>query len=769
MFNTKYFQLLNYSIFSAFIFMVSLSPLSAQVNVSCFAGTGGDGNISGYSQCESPTLKYPAGIVQDASGTIYIADSGNHKIRKISSSGILSTVAGSGTTGSADGIGTAASFWGPTGIAIDQDNNLIIADAGNNKIRKITPAGVVSTIAGSGTTGTADGAAASATFFNPTNVCIDKDGNIFISDNINHTIRKLTPSGIVSTFAGTGTSGFTDGAANIATFGRPRGLAFDKNGNLFVADEYYNQIRKITPLGIVTTFAGSKSSASVDGTGTAASFYNPFGITFDAAENLYVAERTSSNIRKITPAGVVTTLAGISNITAKDGAKNIGGFNSPYDLIIDASGNILVADNYNNKIKKLNPAGVVSTFAGSGLPGSLDGDISSANLITSFYGLKSIVADEQGNLYVSDQLSNVIKKITPMGITTTFAGTGERGDELGNRLTAKFIGPSGLTRDQHGNLFVIDAYNYKIKKITPAGIVTTVAGSGVAGSDDGQGAAASFKYCTHLTVDSSGNLYVVDTDNRKIRKISPTGYVTTLAGTGLSGDTDGPGNVATFRYISGIAVDANGNLFVTDIWNAKIKKITPAGVVSTFTGSGASGNFDGIGPEVSFNGTSAIKIAKSGMMYIVERGQHTIRTITPEGLVTTIAGNGVRGDIDAEGLNAGFADPEDLAVDNDGNIYVTDVGNNKIRKISTSSVSTSISTNSFTNSDIVVYPNPVKNNLHVLDDSFETAQIMNSAGEIILSVKITDNTIDVSSLSSGLYFINLTNAKGTVGKKFIKD
>jgi sugar lactone lactonase YvrE len=315
---------------------------------------------------------------------------------------IVTTFAGS-SSGNADGTGTAAQFSGPYGVTFDIAGNLFVSDtASNNRIRKITSAGVVTTFAGS-SYGSADGTGTAAQFANPYGVTFDSAGNLFVADYSNHRIRKITSAGAVTTFAGS-SSGYSDGTGTAAQFNGPIGINIDSAGNLFVADFNNNRIRKITSAGVVTTFAGS-SSGSADGTGTAAQFANPYGVTFDSAGNLFVADYSNHRIRKITSAEVVTTFAGSSSGSA-DGTGTAAQFNTPGGITFDSAGNLLVADVGNHRIRKITSAGVVTTAAGSS-SGYSDGLGTAAQ----FNGPRGIAVDSAGNLFLSDESNFRIRKI----------------------------------------------------------------------------------------------------------------------------------------------------------------------------------------------------------------------------------------------------------------------------------------------------------------------------------------------------------------------
>ncbi|MCF6169153.1 MAG: IPT/TIG domain-containing protein [Lutibacter sp.] len=315
--------------------------------VTTFAGN----DITGDTDGTSTEAKFalPTDVAIDSQDNLYIADRSNHKIRKITPSGVVTTLAGS-TRGFADGIGSTAQFYYPTGIAIGNQGNIYVIDKQNSKVRKITPSGVVTTLAGS-SYGYADGTGTNAQFSNPTGIAIDNENNIYVADQNNHKIRKITPSGVVSTFAGS-TSGFADGIGVDAQFNRPTGLTIDSQDNIYITDINNHRIRKITPNGEVTTLAGNDTSGSVNGTGVTAQFNRPIGLTIDYQNNIYIADSENNRIRKIAPGGVVTTLAGNTQ-GFLDGDGSTAQFEYPTGLTIDSQGNIYVADRNNHKIRKI--------------------------------------------------------------------------------------------------------------------------------------------------------------------------------------------------------------------------------------------------------------------------------------------------------------------------------------------------------------------------------------------------------------------------------
>ncbi|MCX6874734.1 MAG: choice-of-anchor D domain-containing protein, partial [Verrucomicrobia bacterium] len=629
-------------------------------------------------------FNHPGGVAVDGSGNLYVADNGNNTIRKVTSAGVVTTFAGSpGQWGDVDGTGSAARFSYPNGIAVDGNGNLYVANTWSHTIRKVTPAGMVTTLAGRpGYYGSVDDTGNAARFNQPEGIAVDGSGNLYVADTSNHTIRKVTPSGEVTTLAGSpGQWGYVDGTGSDARFFCPTGIAVDGGGSLYVADKFNNTIRKVTPSGEVTTLAGSPHhEGSADGTGSAARFSDPYGIAVDSSGNLYVADYANDTIRKVTAAGVVTTLAGSPlQEGSADGTGGAARFFSPLGIAVDGSGNLYVADEWNHTLRKITPAGLVTTLAGSsGYSGSADGTGSAAR----YSNPAGISAEGSGNLYVADGSNNTIRKITASGVVTTLAGSpGQWGHVDGTGSAARFLSPEGIAVDGSGNLYVADWGTCTIRKVTPAGMVTTLAGSHEqVGSADGAGGVATFYYPKGIAVDTSGNLYVADYYNCTIRKVTPSGVVTTLAGSpGRGACADGTGSAARFYYPSGIAVDDSGNLYVVEL-GCTIRKVTPSGVVTTLAGSfNQSGSADGTGNAARFMKPEGIAGDGRGNLYVADTGNHTIRKVTPSGLVTTIGGRAGQGSgNDGIGTAARFSHPEGITVTTSGLIYVADTENNRI-------------------------------------------------------------------------------------------
>lgn len=327
----------------------------------------------------------------------------------------FATLAGqAGTKGSADGVGVKAQFNVPSAVALDGLGNLYVADTANNTIRKISTDGSVITLAGlAGGSGSIDGSSSSARFLAPFGLAADNAGNVYVADTVNNTIRKITPNGVVSTLAGLAKyPGNADGTGDKARFRNPWGVAVDSAGNVYVADSSNCTIRKITPNGAAGTMAGlAGSHGSADGIGSNARFWNPQGVAVDSAGNVYVADSNNNTIRKITPNGMVITLAGLAGSSGSaDGTGSTARFSSPQGLAVDSAGNVYVADTDNSAIRKITPAGLVSTVAGQ--PGSPTGFADGAGSSARFFHPNNVAVDRAGNIYVVDTGNHTVRQGT---------------------------------------------------------------------------------------------------------------------------------------------------------------------------------------------------------------------------------------------------------------------------------------------------------------------------------------------------------------------
>lgn len=337
---------------------------------------------------------------------------------------------------------------------------------------------------------------------------------------------------------------------------------------------------------------------------------------------------------------------------------------------------VLAVGGFRPLVGAQSPDRIVVTLAGSDEDGPGDGTGATAR----FAAPSGITLDRASVAYVVD--GNRIRRISPTGDVTTIAGTDEPGFADGPLMAARFDTPLGIAVDGAGTLYIADTANHRIRTISPAGIVTTLAGSGLPGSADGAGAGAQFNAPYDVAVDAAGMVYVADALNHRIRRISPEGVVTTLAGDPASepesGYVDGPGAVARFSFPNGIAIDAAGTLYVADTYNARIRAISPSGEVRTVAGSGEDGDLDGPAVAARFADPAAIAVASDGALYVVDKS-HRVRLISPDGLVSTLAGSGAPGFAGGPAATAQFDYPEGLAVNDAGAVYIADTGNRRIR------------------------------------------------------------------------------------------
>lgn len=663
------------------------------------AGTPSTGSADG--PADDARFWSPQGVATDAAGNLYVADTWNQTIRRIAPDGTVTTLAGrAGFRGSADGSGTDARFDNPSGIATDMMGNVYVADYGGDvyhadyggcTIRKITPAGVVTTLAGlAGSAGSDDGIGSAARFNHPTGVAVDAAGNVYVADFLNDTIRRITPDGVVTTLAGlAGNSGSLDDTGSAARFWLPRGLAVNAAGNVYVADAGNATIRKIAPGGVVTTLAGTAGGhvaygTTGDGTGSEARFMYVASVATDLAGNVYVADGQMNNVRRITPDGVVTTLAGgtVETAGSADGTGCDARFDGPYGVTVDAAGNVNVADTLNHAIRRISANGVVTTLAGPrGNNGAVDGTGPAAR----FWLPTGIAIDGTGTVYISDAGNCTIRKITAAGSVTTVAGSPRAtGYVDGIGSDARFNGLAGLAVDTAGNVYVADSSNWAIRKITPAGTVATLLNSHgfVVGDWNPAGVA----------VDGAGNLYFTH-ENSTIWKVTPAGEMTSLAGFSYSfGSADGVGAAARFNWPEGVTVDGSGTLYVADTHNHTIRKVTLEGVVTTLAGrAGNPGSADGVGNLARFRFPTGVALDSAGNVYVADTGNNLIRRVTAGGMVTTLGGVApiyLAGDIvvrgagstDGTGSAARFNAPYYIAIDASGAVYVTDADNNTVRK-----------------------------------------------------------------------------------------
>jgi trimeric autotransporter adhesin len=440
---------------------------------------------------------------------------------------------------------------------------------------------------------------------------------------------------------------------------------------------------------VIATVAGNgKEGFSGDG-GKAISAQLGFttDIAVDSAGNLYIASLSHHRIRKVTPAGIITTIAGngVPGCSGDGGKAMSAQLHSPDGVAVDLKGNIYIADLSNYRIRKVTPDGAIATVAGNGADDS--GKATSARLRLPH----GVTVDSAGNLYIADTGYNRIRKVTPAGVITIIAGDGLGGfyGDGGKAASAKLDCPDNVAVDSAGNLYIADTDNHRIRKITPSGAIATVAGNGTIGfsGDGGQAASAQLNFPSGVAVDSAGSLYIADSWNHRIRKITPAGVITTIAGKGAFGYS-GDGGQATSAQLNvprGVAVDSIGNLYIADSWNHRIRKVTPAGAIVTVAGNGKEG-FGGDGGQAAsaqLNLPFGVALDVAGNLYIADYGNNRVRKVTPAGVISSFAGDGT-GNYGGDGgkaASAHLSGPYGIAVDSAGNLYIADANNHRIRKV----------------------------------------------------------------------------------------
>ena len=616
----------------------------------------------------SANLNLPYSVAVDSVGNVYIADTNNHKIRKIDSSGIMTTIAGTGTSGylatQDGGAATSAQLNNPEGVAVDSAGNVYIGDYGNHRIRKVDSSGIISTFAGTGTAGyvaTQDGGPATAARLNyPKALAVDSAGNVYIADSKNHRIRKINSSGIISSIAGTGILGYVatqdGGAATAAQLNFPRGVAVDSAGNVYIGDSNNNRVRKVDSSGIISTFAG---------TGTAG----------------YVA-------------------------TQDGGPATAAQLNGPYELAVDSAGNVYIADTVNNRIRKVNSSGIITTFAGIAGNGGFSGDGGLATAAL-FNGILGVAVDSAGNVYIADSGNKRVRmvlgpgspanngNITTIAATITIADTvGYSGDGI-LATSSKLNNPYGVAVDSAGNVYIADTLNSLIRKITADGKINIFAGLGYDGYNNPISIIANSTPIFNpygMALYSDGSLYFSDNRNYIIRKITADGKISNFAGTAEKSGFAGDGNPASFNAkfnsASGVAIDSAGNVYIGDTLNNRIRKIdSNSGLISTIAGTGVAGyaaSQDGkAATSAKLNNPRGVAVDSAGNVYIGDSGNNMIRKVDSSGIITTIAGTGTAGFSGDGGAPtaAQLNGPFGVAVDSAGNVYIADYGNSRIRMI----------------------------------------------------------------------------------------
>ncbi len=748
--------------------------LNAQI-ITTFAGNNSYAFAGDGGQATAAVLNTPTGVAVDGAGNIYIADQGNSRIRKINTSGIITTYAGNGTAGfSGDGgQATDAKLNLPSAVAIDAAGNLYIADFSNNRIRKVAVSGIITTIAGNGIVGyLGDGAPATVgEMTNPTGVAVDAGGNVYIADKGNNRIRKVNTSGIMTTVAGNGAAGFSgDGsAATNARLHQPKGVAVDVLGNMYIADEINSCVRIVNPTGIIYTFAG-KDTAGFSGDGgpaTLAKISNPVAVTTDATGNVFLTDQVNYRIREINTSGIINTVAGNGSpgFSGDGGPATAGEIFMAVGTAVDAAGNLYIADQSNNRIRKVTTSGIISTIAGCSLTSIGDGGPATAGQLMK---PQDVAFDAAGNVYIADVMDNRIRKVSTSGIITTFAGNGVAAfsGDGGPATAASLNYPNSLAVDGAGNLIITDNLNFRIRVVNTAGIISTYAGTGsYPYNGDGGPATAANMDPVGVAVDGSGNIYISDRANLRIRKVNTSGIISTIAGTGYFGHSaDGipATNAGLDNNLFGIASDVAGNVYIAENGNHKIRKIDIAGTITTVAGNGTGGYGGDGGPatDASLNYPQSISVDAYGNLLICDWNQY-VRAVDVSGMISTLAGNGTYGYSGDGGpaTAAAFWGAIGARVNSAGNVYVADHGNRVIRKISGPYVLPVVNAKDISTA-INIFPNPSTGTLTVsATDKIQKIAITNSLGQTVFFKEYDRQSvnINIAGFPTGLYVVKVND------------
>lgn len=590
--------------------------------VSTFAGTGGAGYSGDGGPATAALLSGPQGLALDPAGNLLVADTQNYRIRRVSASGNITTIAGFGISAhhGDGGIATFAGFSSPVGVAADQAGNLFVCDSGANRVRKINAAGVISTVAGGGSAIPGDGGDATAVqLIGPMGVASDQIGNLYFTEFEGNRVRKVTPAGVISTVAGTGVGGFSGdgGFGHLGQVRAPAGLAIGFDGSLFIADSGNHRIRRVLQTGTISTVAGGGTQALAGDGGSAlqAQLSTPISVA-TAGDALFVGESRGYRIRRVTGGGTISTVAGNGSPTfAGDGGPaNAAQLLRPEGLASAGNGAIYFADSGNGRIRRVGSNGVVETIAESppsGPPWTLAG----------------LASDPAGNVYFAAFTTGVLGgrvfRISPTGTASVFAGGG--GNIFlppidGSAATTVYLSPIGLATDSIGNVYITDFGNSgwtRVRKVDSNGILTTVAGGGTTTypdiGDGGPATSAIISSAKGIAADSNGNIYVAEHD--RVRKVHASGIITTVL--------DGP----LVQSASGVAVDGSGNLYVSV--TGRILKLSNQGILSSIAGNGTPGFSGDGGPATSAQLYGGLGIAtdSAGNVYFSDTLNDRIRKI----------------------------------------------------------------------------------------------------------------------------------------------
>jgi uncharacterized protein (TIGR03437 family) len=688
----------------AVLWFFCLMPAFAQGVITTVAGT--DWLFPGDGQ---PALNAPLSgasglsVTVDGAGNYYIADPGNFMAMRVGPDGILNVIAGNGVNyvSGDGGLGVNAAVILPTAVAVDASGNVFIAEF-DSRVRKLTPDGTIHAFAGTGTDGFAGdgGQATQALLYGPHGIAVDAGGNVYISDTFNNRVRKVTPDGTIVTVAGNGQQGKSGDnlPATSVPLNNPTRIAVDSAGNLYIVefpspDGSQNlRVRKVDTKGTITTVAAQAKLV-------------PLAVTADSGGNIYILDDVSQGVIKVDVYGGVTTIAGGSMVNgfAGDGGpagKALFNFNLYPDVAVDSHGNIFIADDGNDRIREINPAGTIQTIAGNGLF-HFSGDGGPATSATLDFPV-GVIGDSSGNLYVAEGIASRIRRIAPDGTISVYAGKGGLGysGDNGPAVSAALNAPMYMTFAPDGSLLVGDFSNCVIRSIDTYGIIHTVAGNGACTyfGDGNPALQASFDGPSGMAYDSAGELIIADTFNNRLRVIFADGTVATLAGTGRAGFSGDGGSSLKAQVNQPVGVRVyNGAIYFSDYGNHRIRKIVISNTltITTVAGNGQAGYSGDGGPatQAALNFPQGITFDAAGNLYIADTGNRVVRKVDPNGTITTFAGSKskVAGD-GGPATQAGFGSPQDVWVDKSGDVLITDGIFDRLRSVLVNSPSFSVST-----------------------------------------------------------------------------
>lgn len=643
------------------------------------------GYLGDHKPALSASFNFPSAVALDREGHLYIADTNNCLIRRVNPRGVVVTVAGTGICGfSGDGDkATSARLSTIYGLAFDSQGNLFFSDSGNNRIRRISRSGIISTVAGNGSYGYSGdgGAATQASLASPNALAVDASGNLYIADSNNYVVRLVDTAGIIHPFAGNHTDGYggDGGPATAAQMGLVRGVALDTSGNVYIA-ETSNRVRKVDSTGIISTVAGNGqgyiSGNGGPATSTGIGFpddlcWSPGFLYISSLGGVWYLDLSSGNIQ----------LVGAGFGFGGDGGPALSAwFNNAWGMAVDAQGNLLVADAGNDRIRQIAAGSqIVTTVAGGFLgDGDRGGD---ASLNIEFGG--HIALDSAGNLYVADTYNNRVRKVSTNRIVTTLAGVGVSGygGDGGPAASSLLARPTAVVADQRGNVYIADSGNGVIRKVDGTGTITTlnIQGNGIFGR-------FIFGSMPGLALDRAGNLYVSD-GLWAVWKVDASLNGTIVAGTefniGYGGD-GGPATQAELDLPAGIALDNAGNLYIADWLNSRVRKVDTSGVITTIAGTGVAGFSGDGGPAAAANLSLPLDVTVDafGNLYIADWSNLRIREVDSLGTIRTIAGREELG-FNGNHLPATQTNmlPIGLALSSTGELYYSDSQEARVRKL----------------------------------------------------------------------------------------